>query len=126
MSQGRCLWGIQQGRGAYSPDSGDTSGDDPVVDWFLRRKVFTVPLHANHLDLEEPEGAWALRVKMDRAYDVFEVLSDGMSIWKATIDDEEQAMRKLDELAAGKSAEFRLVHRPTMAIIATRNSPKSR
>jgi hypothetical protein len=77
---GRCLWGIQQGRGAYSPDSGDTSGDDPVVDWFLRRKVFTVPLYRNHLDLEEREGARALRGKKERAYDVFEVLSDGMSI----------------------------------------------
>jgi hypothetical protein len=62
---------------------------------------------------------------MDRAYDVFEVLSDGMSISKATIDDEEEAMRKLDELAAGKSTEFRLIHRPTMAIIATRNCAQS-
>jgi len=40
---------------------------------------------------------------MDRAYDIFEVLSDGISIWKASIDDEEGAMRKLDELATGKS-----------------------
>jgi hypothetical protein len=63
--------------------------------------------------------------RLDRAYDVFEVLSDGMSIWKATIDNEEEAIRKLDELAAGKSAEFRLIHRPTMAIIATRNDQKS-
>lgn len=62
---------------------------------------------------------------MDRAYDIFEVLSDGISIWKASIDDEEGAMRKLDELATGKSTEFRLIHRPTMAIIATRNGAKS-
>jgi hypothetical protein len=84
------------------------------------------PATPEHLDLEEREGAWALRGKMDRAYDVFEVLSDGRSIWKAAIDDEEEAISKSDELAAGKSAEFRLLHRPTMAIIATRNSPKSR
>jgi hypothetical protein len=61
---------------------------------------------------------------MDRAYDVFEVLSDGIAIWKASIEDEAEA-GKLDELAAGKSTEFRLIHRPTMAIIATRNGPKS-
>jgi hypothetical protein len=30
-----------------------------------------------------------------------------------------------NELAAGKPTEFRLIHRPTMAIIATRNGPKS-
>jgi hypothetical protein len=62
---------------------------------------------------------------MDRAYDVFEVLADGFAIWKASIDDEAEATRKLDELAAGKSTEFRLIHRPTMAILATRNGPKS-
>jgi len=62
---------------------------------------------------------------MDRAYDIFEVLSDGISIWKASIDDEEEATRKLDELARGKSTEFRLIHRPTMTTIATRNGAKS-
>ena len=62
---------------------------------------------------------------MDRAYDIFEVLSDGISIWKASIDDEEEATRKLDELARGKSTEFRLIHRPTMKTIATRNGEKS-
>jgi hypothetical protein len=39
---------------------------------------------------------------MDRAYDVFEVLADGIAIWKASIDDEQEAMRKLDELAASQ------------------------
>jgi hypothetical protein len=96
----------------------------PLLIGFTEKGV-AVPLHPNHLDLEEREGAWALRGKMDRAYDVFEVLSDGMSIWKATIDDKEEAIRKLDELAAGKSVEFRLIHRPTLAIIDTRNGPKS-
>jgi hypothetical protein len=62
---------------------------------------------------------------MDRAYDVFEVLSDGIAIWKASMEDEAEATRKLDELAAGKPTEFRLIHRPTMAIVATRNGPKS-
>lgn len=62
---------------------------------------------------------------MDRAYDVFEVLADGIAIWKASMGDEAEAIRKLDELAAEKSTEFRLIHRPTMAIIATRNGPKS-
>lgn len=62
---------------------------------------------------------------MDRAYDVFEILSEGLSIWKATIDGEEDAIRKLDELAKGQSNEFRLIHRPTRAVIASRNSPNS-
>jgi hypothetical protein len=62
---------------------------------------------------------------MDRAYDVFEVLSDGVSIWRATIYGEEDAIRKLDELAKGQSNEFRLIHRPTLTVIASRNGRKS-
>jgi len=88
-------------------------------------KGATVPLLPNHLDLEERDSAWALRGNVDRDYDVFEVLSDGITIWKTSVEDEEDATRKLDELAAGKSTELRLIHRPTLAVIATRNGPKS-
>jgi len=62
---------------------------------------------------------------MKRAYDVFEVLADGVSIWKASIDSEEGGIRKLEQLAKDQSNEFRLIHRPTLAILATRNGPKS-
>jgi hypothetical protein len=125
MAKGRCLRGTQHWQRACSPGSGDTSRDDPVVGWFLRRKVLGSHYTRTFFDLEEREPAWALRGKMDRAYDVFEVLSAGISIWKASIEAEADAIRKLDELAAGKSTEFRLIYRPTMAIIATRNGPKS-
>jgi hypothetical protein len=47
------------------------------------------------------------------------------SIWKATIDSEEDGIRKLEQLAKDQSNEFRLIHRPTLEILATRNGPKS-
>jgi len=62
---------------------------------------------------------------MARDYDIFEVLSAGISVWKATFDNEEDGLRKLDDLANGQSNEFRLIHRPTLAVLATRNGLKS-
>ena len=62
---------------------------------------------------------------MDRDYDIFEVLSAGISIWKAATDSQEGAIRKLEELANGQSNEFRLIYRPTLAVLATRNGPKT-
>lgn len=58
---------------------------------------------------------------MDRDYDIFEILSDGMGIWRATVDDREDGIHKLDALAKDQSNEFRLIHRPTNAIVATLN-----
>ncbi len=62
---------------------------------------------------------------MKRDYDIFEVLSAGISVWKATINSEEDGLRKLEELSNGQLNEFRLIHRPTLAVLATRNCPKS-
>ena len=62
---------------------------------------------------------------MDRDYDIFEVLSAGISIWKATTDSQEGGIGKLEELANGQPNEFRLIHRPTLTVLATRNGPKS-
>jgi len=83
-------------------------------------------LHPNVLDEKNAKNAWALRRKMARDYDIFEVLSAGASVWKATTDTEEDGLRKLDDLAKGQSTEFRLIHRPTLAIVATRNDSMSK
>jgi hypothetical protein len=81
-------------------------------------------VHPNFLDEKNAKNAWALRRNMGRDYDIFEVLSAGVSVWKATIDNEVDGLRKLEELANGQSNEFRLIHRPTLAIVATRNDAK--
>lgn len=60
---------------------------------------------------------------MDRDYDIFEILSDGMGIWRATVDGREDGIHKLDALAKGQSNEFRLIQRPTKAVVATLNGP---
>jgi hypothetical protein len=49
----------------------------------------------------------------------------GVDLEGATIDSEEDGIRKLEQLAKDQSNEFRLIHRPTLAILATRNGPKS-
>jgi len=82
-------------------------------------------LHPNVLDEKNAKNAWALRRNMKRDYDIFEVLSAGISVWKATINSEEDGLRKLEELSNGQLNEFRLIHRPTLAVLATRNCPKS-
>lgn len=54
---------------------------------------------------------------MNRWYDIFEVLPDGALMWKMTIDGHEQAIRKIEEMAAGKTNEFRLLHLPTQTTV---------
>jgi hypothetical protein len=56
---------------------------------------------------------------MDRAYDVFEIFTDGSMIWRASITGLEPAIRKFKELAHSSANEFRLMHLPTHAVIAT-------
>jgi hypothetical protein len=61
---------------------------------------------------------------MDRTYDVFEIFADGAMIWRASITGLEPAVRKFKELAHRSANEFRLMHLPTHAVIATtRNVP---
>ena len=59
---------------------------------------------------------------MDRTYDVFERLSDGTMVWRATVVGHEVALRKLRELARLGDNEFRLMHLDTQTIIATINT----
>jgi hypothetical protein len=59
---------------------------------------------------------------MDRLYDVFEIFPDGAMIWRASVAGLEAAVRKFKELAHGSANEFRLMHLPTHAVIATTRS----
>jgi hypothetical protein len=59
---------------------------------------------------------------MDRTYDIFEIEPDKGLVWKCSIKGMEDAIKKLKELAKGRSNEFRLMHKPTGTIIATINA----
>jgi hypothetical protein len=59
---------------------------------------------------------------MLRTYDLFEVLPDGDLIWKRTVEGHEKAIEQLRRVANGSANEFRLIHIPTKAVIATINA----
>jgi hypothetical protein len=61
---------------------------------------------------------------MDRGYDLFEIFPDASTVWKGAVVGHEDAIRKLQELAAGTTNEMRLMHVPTKTIIATMNGSK--
>ena len=56
---------------------------------------------------------------MDRAYDLFEVFPDGSLIWRDSVTGHENAIRRLQELAALNDNEFRVMHIPTNTLIAS-------
>jgi hypothetical protein len=56
---------------------------------------------------------------MDREYDLFEVFPDGSLVWRDTVTGHENAIRRLRELAEVTDNEFRLIHIPTNALIAS-------
>ena len=58
---------------------------------------------------------------MEREYDLFEHLPNGDLLWRMRVSGHENAIRQLKELAATTSNEIRLVHWPTLAIIAVMN-----
>jgi len=57
-------------------------------------------------------------------YDLFEISPDGSAIWKAAVVGHEDAIQKLQELAAETTNEMRLKHVPTKTVIAAMNAPK--
>jgi hypothetical protein len=59
---------------------------------------------------------------MLRTYDLFEVMPDGDLIWRAKIDGDESAVYELLQAAKRSRNEFRLMHIPSMAVIATMNA----
>jgi hypothetical protein len=56
---------------------------------------------------------------MDREYDLFEVLPDGALIWRDSVTGHEKAIQRLRELVAVTDNEFRVMHIPTNALIAS-------
>ena len=58
---------------------------------------------------------------MEREYDLFEHLPNGDLLWRMRGSGHENAIQQLKELAATTSNEIRVVHWPTLAIIAVMN-----
>jgi len=56
---------------------------------------------------------------MDRHYDMFEVLPDGILIWRDSVAGHDNAINKLREYATMTDNEVRVMHLETNAIIAT-------
>jgi hypothetical protein len=61
---------------------------------------------------------------VNRTYDIFEVHSDGSVVWRGTVSGHEDAIRKLQELAAKTTNEMRAMHLPSKTVIASINAPK--
>jgi hypothetical protein len=66
-------------------------------------------------------GARVLHV--ERIYDIFERLPDGVMRWRASIAGHEAAILQLKESARSSGNEFQLMHLPTKTLIATMNAP---
>jgi len=56
---------------------------------------------------------------MDRDYDLFEVFPDGSLVWRDSVTGHEKAIQRLRELAELTDNEFRAMHVPTNALIAS-------
>jgi len=59
---------------------------------------------------------------MDRQYDIFEILADGVPVWREAIHGKDNALRKSAILAAKTPNEIRVMHVPTKTTIATMNN----
>src|SRR6202161_366448 len=62
---------------------------------------------------------------MSRTYDLFEVMPDGDLIWRAKIEGHESAVHELQQAAKRSANEFRLMHLPSMTVIAVTNAKTS-
>jgi hypothetical protein len=61
---------------------------------------------------------------VNRNYDIFEILSNGVSVWRAAVSGHDTGILKLRDLAAQTKNEVRLMHMPTKAVIAAMNVPQ--
>ena len=77
----------------------------------------TLSWHPSHTCLE--------RGRMERDYDLFEVLPDGAVIWQETVSGHENAIRKLVELSKRTANEVRVMHVLSNTLIASLNGPKT-
>jgi hypothetical protein len=62
---------------------------------------------------------------MEREYDIFQVLAEGALVWREKVAGHGAAIGRLEQLALLESCEFRLLHLPDKAVIATVNAPKT-
>ncbi len=58
---------------------------------------------------------------MEREYDLFEHLPNGDLLWRMRVSGHENAIQQSRKLAATTSNEIRVVHLPTLAVIAVMN-----
>ena len=58
---------------------------------------------------------------MEREYDLFEHLPNGDLLWRMRVSGHENAIQQLRELAVTTSHEVRIIHWPTLAVIAVMN-----
>jgi hypothetical protein len=58
---------------------------------------------------------------MEREYDLFERLPNGDLLCRMSVTGHENAIQQLRELAATTSNEVRVIHWPTLAVIAVMN-----
>jgi hypothetical protein len=59
---------------------------------------------------------------MDRTYDIFEVMPDGILEWRECVVGHEAAIARARERASKSANEFRIMHLPTKSIAAVLNS----
>jgi hypothetical protein len=59
---------------------------------------------------------------MNRVYDAFEVLPNGVMLWRATVTGHEDAIVRLQQVAKNSANEFRLMQLPSQTVTATINS----
>ena len=65
-----------------------------------------------------------IRRRMERDYDLFEVMPNGDPIWRETVSGHENAIQRLRELAKQTSNEVRVMHIMSNTLIASMNAPK--
>jgi hypothetical protein len=61
---------------------------------------------------------------VDRDYDLFEILPNGVLLWRAVLSSRERGMKKLQELASISTNQFLLMDVPTNSVIASMNNRK--
>jgi hypothetical protein len=62
---------------------------------------------------------------IDRNYDIFEIMADGAPIWKGAVRGHENAISRMQELAAKPENEVRVLHMSSNTLIAAMNVLKS-
>ena len=56
---------------------------------------------------------------MDRIYDIFEKFSDGLLIWRASVQGQQAALAEMERRAARSSNGFQAMHLPTGEVMAS-------